>query len=284
MSSPAFVARTAVGHEPGLLRLIWFLRDVAVLTRRSLVHVVRDPAQLADVTVQPVIFVLLFSYIFGSAIKLPGGGNYHAYLVAGIFGMTMAGAAPGVAVGLATDIKTGIIDRFRSLPMSRAAVLAGRLTADLMTAVLGLAVVAAVGLVVGWRINTGLWDAVAGFGLAVLFAYAMSWAGASAGLWLRNPESAQALGFTLFFPLVFISNAFVATQSLPSWLGAIADWNPVSTLTASSRALFGNPNPSAAVHVWPMQHPEVATLIWIVAIFAVFVPLSIRLYRRESSS
>ncbi|MGH7666457.1 MAG: ABC transporter permease, partial [Candidatus Dormibacteria bacterium] len=140
--------------ETGLSRVVWFLRDVLVLSRRSLVHVVRDPAQLADVTIQPIMFVVLFTYVFGSAIRLPGGGNYHEYLVAGIFGITMAGAAPGVAVGLATDIKSGIIDRFRSLPMSRAAVLAGRLTADLLTAVLGLVVVVAVGLLVGWRVHT----------------------------------------------------------------------------------------------------------------------------------
>jgi ABC transporter DrrB family efflux protein len=263
-------------------RLWWFLRDVLVLTGRSLVHVRRDPAQLADVTIQPVMFVLLFTYIFGSAIHLPGGGNYHQYLVGGIFGMTMAGTAPGVAVGLATDIKSGIVDRFRALPMSRAAVLVGRLTADLLTALLGLLVTVAVGLVVGWRADTGPADILLGFGLALLFAYAMSWAGAAAGLWLRNPESAQALGFVVFFPLAFVSNAFVATQDLPSWLGAVADWNPISTVTASCRSLFGNPNPSALVHVWPLQNPELATAVWSVGLLLIFIPLSIHLYRRES--
>jgi len=272
------------GHAGALSRLLWFGRDVVVLTGRSLVHVRRDPAQLADVTIQPVMFVLLFTYIFGSAIHLPGGGSYHQYLVGGIFGMTMAGTAPGVAVGLATDIKSGIVDRFRALPMSRAAVLVGRLAADLLTALLGLLVTVAIGLVVGWRANTGPVDIVLGFGLALLFAYAMSWAGAAAGLWLRNPESAQALGFVVFFPLAFVSNAFVATQSLPSWLGAIADWNPISTVTASCRSLFGNPNPSSLVHVWPLQHPELATALWSAALLAIFVPLSIHLYRRESPS
>jgi ABC transporter DrrB family efflux protein len=270
--------------EAGLSRVLWFLKDVLVLTRRSLLHVLRDPAQLADVTIQPIMFVVLFTYVFGSAIRLPGGGNYHEYVVAGIFAITMAGAAPGVAVGLATDIQSGIIDRFRSLPMSRAAVLAGRLTADLMTAVLGLLVVVVVGLLVGWRVHTSAPDVLAGFALALLFNYAMSWAGASAGMWLHNPESAQAMAFVVFFPMIFVSNAFVALQNMPVWLRVVAEWNPVSTVTASCRELFGNPNPSASVQVWPLQHPELATALWAVALLLIFVPLSIRLYRREDLS
>jgi ABC transporter DrrB family efflux protein len=272
--------RTGAG-EVGLSRGVWFLKDVLVLTRRSLVHVVRDPAQLADVTIQPIMFVVLFTYVFGSAIHLPGGGNYHEYVVAGIFAITMAGAGPGVAVGLATDIQSGIIDRFRSLPMSRAAVLAGRLTADLMTAMLGLLVVVAVGLLVGWRVHTSAPEVLGGFGLALLFNYAMSWAGASAGMWLHNPESAQAMAFVVFFPMIFVSNAFVALQNMPVWLRVVAEWNPVSTVTASCRELFGNPNPSASVQVWPLQHPELATALWSVALLLIFVPLAIRLYRRE---
>jgi ABC transporter DrrB family efflux protein len=267
--------------ERGISRILWFLRDVLVLTRRSLIHVVRDPAQLADVTIQPIMFVVLFTFVFGSAIRLPGGGNYHEYVVAGIFGITMAGAAPGVAVGLANDIQSGIIDRFRSLPMSRGAVLAGRLSADLMTAILGLIVVVAVGVAVGWRVHTNPQDVLAGFALALLFNYAMSWAGAAAGLWLHNPESAQAMAFVVFFPMIFVSNAFVALQNMPIWLRVVAEWNPVSTVTASCRELFGNPNPSASVQVWPLQHPELATIIWALALLAVFVPISIRLYRRE---
>jgi ABC-2 type transport system permease protein len=286
MSVAEVVAEVAVERAPArdsaLSRLIWFLRDVLVLTRRSLVHVVRDPAQLADVTIQPIMFVVLFTYVFGSAIRLPGGGNYHEYLVAGIFAITVAGAAPGVAVGMATDIQSGIIDRFRALPMSRAAVLAGRLTADLLTAALGLAVVAAVGLFVGWRVHTGAADVAAGFALALFFAYGMSWAGAAAGMWLHNPESAQAIAFTVFFPMIFVSNAFVALQNMPVWLRVVAEWNPVSTVTASCRELFGNPNPSASVHVWPLQHPELATALWSVALLLIFVPLAIRLYRREN--
>ncbi|MGH7640367.1 MAG: ABC transporter permease [Candidatus Dormibacteria bacterium] len=283
-AAPLTGAHGFQGHpgEGRLSRFGWFLRDVVVLCRRSLVHVVRDPAQLADVTIQPIMFTVLFTYVFGSAIRLPGGGNYHEYLVAGIFGITMAGAAPGVAVGLATDIKSGIIERFRALPMSRAAVLTGRLSADLLTAVLGLLVVVAVGLLVGWRVHTSPADVAAGFGLALLFNYAMSWAGAAAGMFLRSPESAQAMAFVVFFPLIFVSNAFVALQNMPVWLRVVAEWNPVSTVTASCRELFGNPNPSASVQAWPLQHPELATAIWALGLLLVFVPLSIHLYRREN--
>jgi ABC-2 type transport system permease protein len=284
MSIGEITADRRLTRESVPSRLVWFVRDVLVLTRRSLVHVVRNPAQLADVTIQPIMFVVLFTYVFGSAIRLPEGGNYHEYLVAGIFGISMAGTAPGVAVGIATDIQSGIIDRFRSLPMSRAAVLVGRLTADLLTAVLGLIVVAAVGLLVGWRVHTGPAEVLTGFALALLFAYAMSWAGAAAGMWLHNPESAQAMAFVVFFPMIFVSNAFVALQNMPVWLRVVAEWNPVSTVTASCRELFGNPNPSASVHVWPLQHPELATALWAVALLLIFVPLSIRLYRREDLS
>jgi len=282
MSALAVVEPTHTTGESGLSRILWFLKDVFVLSRRSLVHVIRDPAQLADVTIQPIMFVVLFTFVFGSAIHLPGGGNYHEYVVAGIFGITMGGAAPGVAVGLANDIQSGIIDRFRSLPMSRGAVLAGRLTADLLTACLGLLVVVAVGLAVGWRVHTAPQDVAAGFALALLFNYAMSWAGAAAGLWLHNPESAQAMAFVVFFPMIFVSNAFVALQNMPVWLRVIAEWNPLSTVTASCRELFGNPNPGGSVHVWPLQHPELATIFWAIALMLVFVPISIGLYRREN--
>lgn len=281
----AVAAAVSSAGEEGLgSRLSWFLRDVGVLTWRSLIHVRRNPEQLADVTIQPIMFVLLFTYVFGSAIHLPGGGSYHEYLVAGMFGMTMAGTAPGVAVGVANDIQSGVIDRLRSLPTSRAAVLAGRLTADLLSAMLGLTMTVAVGLVVGWRTHTAPVNVVEGFALALLFAYAMSWAGAAAGLWLRNSESAQAMGFVVFFPLAFVSNAFVATQSLPTWLRGVAEWNPISTVTASCRSLFGNPNPSAALHVWPLQNPELATVIWSLGLLLIFVPLGIWLYRRETVS
>ena len=203
-------------HESRWRRLCWAVSDSLVLTWRSVARIAREPETLMDVTVQPLMFVLLFAYVFGGAIGLPGGGSYHEYLIGGMFGMGIAGSAPGTAVALVADMKEGIIDRFRSLPMSRSAVLLGRTTADLLTQVIGALVVAMAGLAIGWRIHNGPVDALAAFGLALLFGYAFTWAGVCLGMMLRSVEAAQQLGFILFIPLTFISNAFVPTQGMPA--------------------------------------------------------------------
>ena len=262
--------------------LRWLIADVAVLARRVLARMAREPETLMDVTIQPLLFVLLFAYVFGGAIPLPGGGNYHEYLIGGMLAMGLAMTAPGTAVALVTDMSTGLIDRFRSLPMSRSAVLAGRTLADLVTQAIGAVVVAGVGLAIGWRIHTSVAEASAAFGLALLFGYAFTWTGACLGMVLRSPEAAQQMGFVLFLPLTFVSNAFVPTQGMPGWLQAIANWNPMSALAAAARDLFGNPNPAASVQVWPMQHPELAVIGWSAALLAVFAPLAVHLYRRKA--
>jgi ABC transporter DrrB family efflux protein len=263
--------------------LRWLVSDVAVLAKRSLARIVREPETLMDVTIQPILFVLLFAYVFGGAIPLPGGGNYHEYLIGGMLAMGLAATAPGTAVALVTDMSSGLIDRFRSLPTSRAAVLAGRTIADLVTQVIGTAVVAGVGLAIGWRIHSSVADAATAFGLALLFGYAFTWLGACLGMVLRSPEAAQQMGFVLFLPLTFVSNAFVPTQAMPGWLQPIAEWNPMSALAAASRHLFGNPNPAASVQAWPMQHPELAVLGWSAALLVVFAPLAVHLYRRKAA-
>jgi ABC transporter DrrB family efflux protein len=270
------------GAPPRRSSFGWLWKDTIVLTRRSLTRIVREPETLADVTIQPLIFVLLFAYVFGSAIRIPGGGNYHEYLIGGMLGMGIAGTAPGTAVGLVTDMSSGLIDRFRSLPMSRAAVLAGRTLSDLLTQVIGVLAVAAVGLAIGWRVHTGPGDVAAAFGLALLLGYAFTWAGACLGMMLRSPEAAQQAGFIFFLPLTFISNAFVPTQGMPGWLQAVANWNPLSALAATCRHLFGNPDPAAAVHAWPMQHPELAVAGWAALMLTVFAPLAVHLYRRKT--
>ena len=262
--------------------LRWAVTDSLVLTWRSLARIVREPETLMDVTVQPVMFVLLFAFVFGGAIGLPGGGSYHEYLIGGMFGMGVAGSAPGTAVALVADMSEGIIDRFRSPPMSRAAVLIGRTGSDLLTQLIGALVIAVTGLAIGWQIHNGLGDALAGFGLALLFGYAFSWAGVCLGMVLRSVEAAQQLGFILFLPLTFISNAFVPTQGMPGWLQVVANWNPFSAVAAACRRLFGNPDPSALVHAWPMQHPELAVLGWSAVLLAVFAPLAVHLYARKS--
>ena len=260
----------------------WAIKDTLVLTWRSIARIAAEPETLMDVTVQPLIFVLLFAYVFGSAIRIPGGGSYHEYLLGGMLGMGLAGTAPGTAVAMVSDASSGMIDRFRSLPMSRAAVLAGRTIADLLTQVIGAAVTAGVGLAIGWRVHSGIGEVFAAFGLAMAYGYAFTWAGACLGMVLRSPEAAQQLGFVLFLPLMFVSNAFVPTQGMPGWLQAVADWNPMSALAAASRHLFGNQNPAAAVHAWPMQHPEVAVIGWSALMLAIFAPLAVHLYRRKA--
>jgi ABC-2 type transport system permease protein len=265
--------RSAVSH---------FATDVWVLTKRSIARIRREPETLADVTIMPVIFILMFAYVFGGAILLPGHGSYHEYLIGGMLAMGLAATAPGTAVALVTDMSSGLIDRFRSLPTARSAVLAGRTISDLVTQVIGTAVVAGVGLAIGWRIHSSLADAAVAFGLALLFGYAFTWLGACLGMVLRSPEAAQQMGFVLFLPLTFVSNAFVPTQAMPGWLQPIAEWNPMSAVAAASRHLFGNPNPAASVQAWPMQHPELAVIGWSVVLLMVFAPLAVHLYRRKA--
>jgi ABC-2 type transport system permease protein len=262
--------------------VVHFITDVWVLTKRSIARIRREPETLADVTFQPVIFILLFAYVFGGAIRLPGSGNYHEYLIGGMLGMGLAQTAPGVAVALVADMHTGLIDRFRSLPMSRWAVLVARSVAELLTQMISAVVVVGVGLAIGWRVHTGAPDVIAALALALLFGYAFTWAGVALGMALRSPEAAQQSGFIIFLPLTFISSAFVPTQSMPGWLQPVADWNPMSALAAACRHLFGNPNPAAAVHSWPLQHPELAVVCWSAAMLAVFAPLAVHLFRRKA--
>jgi ABC-2 type transport system permease protein len=255
---------------------------VWVLTKRSLARIRREPETLADVTIQPVLFILMFAYVFGGAIGLPGHGSYHEYLIGGMLGMGLAQTAPGVATALVTDMSTGVIDRFRSLPMSRWAVLVARSFSELMTQLIATAVVVCVGLAIGWRVHTNAQDVVAALALALLFGYAFTWAGVCLGMTLRSPEAAQQTGFLIFLPLTFISSAFVPTQGMPGWLQPVAEWNPMSALAAACRHLFGNPNPAASIHAWPMQHPELAVVCWAVGMLVVFAPLAVHLYRRKA--
>jgi ABC transporter DrrB family efflux protein len=259
------------------------VRDVAVLTGRNLVHIAREPLQLSDVTVQPVLFTLLFVYVFGAGVALPHGGSYTSFAIAGLLALNLTTSAIGTAVGLCTDLSTGVIDRFRTLPMWRPAVLVGRSLADLLTAALCSLIVAATGLAIGWRPEHGVVDALAGFGVFLLFSYALSWACACFGIVGKSPESAQGLGLVILFPLSFVSNSLVPTQHMPALLRTIADWNPVSAVTAAARSLFGNPNPSAAIDAWPMQHPVVASLVWSLVLLAIFAPLATVLYRRRTT-
>lgn len=259
------------------------LRDVAVLTQRNLVHIKREPLQLSDVTVQPVLFTLLFVYVFGSGVVLPGGGSYKDFAIAGLLAMNLTTSAMGTAVGLSSDLESGVIDRFRTLAMWRPAVLVGRSLADVLTAAVCAGFVAATGLVVGWRPDTGAASIAGGFAIFLLFSYGISWGCACLGMLSKSPESAQGVGLVILFPLAIVSNALVPTEHMPALLQTLANWNPVSAVTAASRKLLGNPNPSANIHVWPMQHPVLAALLWSLALIAVFAPLASSLYRRRTT-
>jgi ABC-2 type transport system permease protein len=265
---------------PGLLRRIG---DVGSLTYRNLVHIAREPLQLSDVTIQPILFTALFVYVFGAGVVVPHGGSYAQYAIAGMLALNLTTSAMGTAVGLSNDLNGGIIDRFRTLPMWRPAVLVGRSVTDLLTAIICTAFVAGTGLLVGWRPERGPLYTLAGFAIFWLFAYAISWGCACLGIISKGPESAQGIGLVILFPLAIVSNALVPTAHMPLALRAIANWNPVSAVTAAARVLFGNPNPSSLVHAWPMQHPVDAALLWSVVLLAIFAPLATLLYRRRTT-
>ena len=263
--------------------LLAALGDGAVVAKRNLIKIKRLPELLVFSTLQPIMFILLFAYIFGSAIDT-GSVNYREFLIAGIFAQTVIFGATLTGAGLAEDIKKGIIDRFRSLPMSRSAVLVGRTTSDVLNNVLVITVMSLTGLVVGWRIRTSFLEALGGFLLLLLFAYAVSWIMAWVGLIVPSVEVVQSASFIVIFPITFIANTFVPSDGLPTPLRVFAEWNPVSSVTQAARELFGNVAPGAPVpDVWSLQHPVLYTLLWVALILLVFVPLSVRAYKRAAS-
>jgi ABC transporter DrrB family efflux protein len=279
----ATVSVSHVDEAGGVVRVADWLRDVAVLTRRNLVHVRREPAQLSDATVQPVLFTVLFVYIFGAAMVVPGGGTYKDFAIGGLVTMNLTTAAMGTAVGLSSDLSTGVIDRFRTLPMSRSAILAGRTVSDLLASALCGSIVLLTGLVIGWRPDHGILGVAAGLAIAVLFAYALSWMTACVGLIVGDPESAQAVGLLVLFPLAFVSSCLVPTNGMPDWLRVVADWNPISSVAGACRELFGNPNPAGDGTSWPSQHPVAAALGSTGVLLAVCVPVATALLRRRTT-
>ena len=257
--------------------------DSAVVAKRNLIKIKRVPDILVWTLMSPIMFVLLFAYVFGSSIEVPGG-NYREFLIAGIFAQTVIFGATFTGAGLAEDMQKGVIDRFRSLPMSRSAVLFGRTASDIVTNLLSIAVMAATGLLVGWRVRTSPLEALGGLLLLLVFAYAISWVMAYVGLLVRSPEVVNNASFMVIFPLTFVANTFVPSENLPGALRAIAEWNPVSSVVQASRELFGNINPTAATpDVWPLQNPVLYTLIWASLIVAIFVPLAVGQYKRSTS-
>jgi ABC-2 type transport system permease protein len=259
------------------------VRDVWVIARRGLWHMRRQPEALADATIQPVMFVLLFAYVFGGAISVPGGGDYKEFLIGGIFAQSIVfGGSFGVAMTIAADRSNGAIDRFRSLPMAPGALLAGHAVANLLKAFLPMLLMSICGYIVGWRIRGGFVDAVAAYGLLMVFSFAMIWIGVLLGSVLSTPEAVQGVAFVAIFPLTFIASTFVPSDTLPEPLRTFAEWNPVSSLANALRDLFGNPNavPTAS-DPWPIQHPVAYTLLCSAAIIAICAPLAINRYQRS---
>ena len=241
-----------------------------------------EPSQIVSALTFPVALVVLFGYVFGSAIAVPGGGNYREYLMPGLFVMSSAFAVILNALEIATEKSRGVTDRFRSMPMARLAVPFGQAGADLTVGAVSLLVMIGCGFAVGWRPHDGVLRAVAAFGLILLFRYALSWVGIFLGLSVKDYKTADNLA-PLIFPFTMISNAFVPTAGMPAWLRALADWNPVSAAVGASRVLFGNAGASGASvgAAWPLQHPIVATLLWSALLIALFAPLAVRWYTRQ---
>jgi ABC-2 type transport system permease protein len=259
------------------------VEDGLTITRRNLVKVRRVPELIVFATLSPIMFVLLFRYVFGSAIPIQGI-SYAEFLLPGIFAQTIVFGSTITGASLAEDLQKGLIDRFRSLPMASSAVLVGRTVADLALNALSIVVMGVTGLIVGWRIRSSIGEALAGFALLLLFAYAMSWLMATVGLLVRAPEVVQQASFIVIFPLTFIANTFVPIDNFPAVLKWIAEWNPVSTVVQSARELFGNTAPILETSdAWSLQHPVLYTLIWAAVLLAVFIPLSVRIYRRTAS-
>lgn len=261
--------------------------DSLTVMRRNLTKIRRVPDLLVFTTLQPIMFVLLFGFVFG-ALNAGNAGGYREFMMAGIFAQTIVFGATLTGYGMAEDMQKGVIDRFRTLPMHPGSVLVGRTFSDVANNIIVLIVMSLTGLLIGWRIRGGVLHAVLAFGLMLLFAYAVSWVMAYIGLLVRTPEIVNNASFIVIFPLTFIANTFVPAQNLPSVLRTVAGWNPVSTITHAARDNFGNLGAlgggssvrTQAEYTWALQHAEVYTLVWVVVLIAVFAPLSIRQYNR----
>ncbi|WP_330306952.1 MULTISPECIES: ABC transporter permease [unclassified Streptomyces] len=265
------------------------IRDSLVVAKRNLIRMSRIPEMVIFGLIQPIMFVVLFSYVFGGSMMIGGSTSptdYRNFLMAGIFAQTVTFATAGAGAGIADDMHKGLIDRFRSLPMARGAVLTGRTLADLVQTALTLLVLAIVALLVGWRVgsdsDTNAGKVLGAFGLLLLAGYAFTWIGALIGLSVRTPEAATSGGLIWLFPVTFISNAFVDSSNMTPWLRHIADWNPFSATVQACRVLFGNPGQSKP-DAWPMQHSIWASVIYSVLITLIFRTLAVRKYRSATA-
>ena len=282
-TAPAVDDGTAVPHEVRPHRGV--AHDVWVVARRGIIHMKRQPEALSDATIQPIMFVLLFGYVFGGAIRVGDGANYREFLMGGIMAQTIVFTAFGVALSVANDRKNGAVDRFRSLPLARGAVLGGHAVANLVKATLPIVLMSISGLIIGWRIRSGVVSAVGGYLLLFAFAFAMIWLGVLIGSLVASPEGVQGIAFVVLFPLTFVASTFVPVKNMPPLMRTIAEWNPVTTFADALRIQFGNPNtPVKPGAPWPTVHPLEYTLIWVGLILLVAAPLAVLAYQRSVRS
>jgi ABC transporter DrrB family efflux protein len=254
--------------------------DGWTITRRDILHWTRDPGPVIVGLLFPVLMVVMFGYLFGGAMTVPGGGDgYREFVMPGMFAMTMAFGLEATMIAVSTDAQKGVTDRFRSMPIAPSAVVSGRAGADMLNSVLGLAVIMGAGLLIGWRAHTGPLDVLAAVGLLLLLRFALLWLGIYLGLVIKGPESVVMVQI-LVWPVTFLSNTFVAPGTMPGWLGTIAEWNPLSSTVAATRDLFGNP--SWGADSWVADHALLMAVAWPVVLIAIFAPLSVRRFQRLS--
>jgi ABC-2 type transport system permease protein len=260
------------------------LQDIFIITRRQILLLVRVPEVLIFATIQPVMFVLLFRFVFGGSIASGQPGGYVQLLMPGIFVQTVAFTLAGTASGLADDMKKGLIDRFRSLPISRSALIIGRTLGDSLLNIVVLTVMGITGYIVGWRPTGGTGKMLLGFLFLLLFGYALSWVGVLVGLSAKDARVVQNVSFIVTFPLTFLSNAFAPTTGMPRALQYFAEWNPVSTMVAGCRSLFGLETEfGATAGSFPSEYPLITSLMYMVIVMAIFIPLSVRKYARAAN-
>jgi ABC-type multidrug transport system permease subunit len=257
-------------------RLRWALADGWTIARRDVIHWLRQPGQLVAGLLFPVVMVLMFGFLFGGAMTVPGGGDYREFLMPGMFAMAMVFGVGETVTAVSQDAARGVTDRFRSMPMAPSAVVVGRCAADMLRSAITLVLLVLCGLLVGWQWNGGIGEAAAGIGLLLLLRFSLVWVGVYVGLAVRG-EGALTAVHMLEFPLGFLSNAFVATASMPVWLGAVADWNPLSSTVAATRELFGNPGWGG--EGWIAQNAVLMAVVWPLVLTAVFFPLCVRRFR-----
>ena len=255
--------------------------DSLTYARRNLEHIRQIPEKLTEVTVQPLMFTLLFAYVFGGAIAVKGGG-YKEYLIGGILIQSLTFAMMGPATAIATDLKEGVIDRFRVLPSRQSAYMLGHYLAELAGAILAISVLLVGGLVVGWRPHTSVLQFVEALALLVVFASAMIWLGLWLGALVRSPDAVMGIGFVVVFPLTFLSNAFVPLNTLPILLQWLASYNPISVLVAAVRTLFGNPVAPVSKHSWPIDNPVPAAWIYCLVLIVVGYVIAQRRFRNRT--